>query len=87
MGTVTAMRRTPRRLDNPESQLGRVYLVMRDAHNWMQLHEIGDSNNPNSCTTTIRPSRSGPSARLATDRHANQASSAVTAMAANTSGP
>ncbi|GAA0567612.1 hypothetical protein GCM10008997_15290 [Halomonas salifodinae] len=40
MGTVTELRR-PRRLDNPESQLGRVYLVLRDAGAWLQLHEIG----------------------------------------------
>lgn len=43
MGTITELRRTPRRLDNPESQLGRVYLVLRDADYWLQLHEIGDS--------------------------------------------
>lgn len=45
MGTVTSLnqRRTLRRLDNPESQLGRVYLVLRDAGHWMQLHEIGDA--------------------------------------------
>lgn len=43
MSNVTELRRTPRRLDNPNSQLGRVYLVMRDAEDWLQLHEIGDA--------------------------------------------
>lgn len=41
MGTVTELKRRPRRLDNPESQLGRTYLVLRDAEGWLQLHEIG----------------------------------------------
>jgi len=43
MTTVTQL--TPRsrqRLNNAECQLGRVYLVMRDATYWLQLHEIGD---------------------------------------------
>ncbi|MBH8578771.1 hypothetical protein [Bisbaumannia pacifica] len=43
MGTVTELRRRDRRLDNPESQLGRVYLVLRDADYWLQLHEIGEA--------------------------------------------
>lgn len=43
MGTVTELKRRPRRLDNPETQLGRVYLVLRDASYWLQLHEIGDA--------------------------------------------
>ncbi|MDV6318778.1 hypothetical protein [Chromohalobacter sp. HP20-39] len=44
MGTVTELTpRRNRRLDNPKSQLGRVYLVMRDAPGWLQLHEIGDA--------------------------------------------
>ena len=43
MSNVTPLRRTPRRLDNPESQLGRTYLVLRDADYWLQLHEIGES--------------------------------------------
>ncbi|MDY7116577.1 hypothetical protein RAN53_09460 [Halomonas sp. SSL-5] len=43
MSNVTPLRRTPRRLDNPESQLGRTYLVLRDAEYWLQLHEIGES--------------------------------------------
>ena len=44
MGTVTKL--TPRRgrcIDNPATQIGRVYLVMSDATYWMQLHEIGDA--------------------------------------------
>lgn len=43
MSNVTALRRTPRRLDNPAGQIGRVYLVLRDADYWLQLHEIGDA--------------------------------------------
>lgn len=44
MGNVTELKpRTSRRLDNPESQLGRVYLVLHDASYWLQLHEIGDA--------------------------------------------
>lgn len=42
MNNVTRMPAT-RRIDNPDSQLGRVYLVLRDADYWLQLHEIGDS--------------------------------------------
>ncbi|MFG6159651.1 hypothetical protein ACGTNG_12665 [Halomonas sp. 1390] len=42
MGTVTSLApRRGRRLDNPEGQLGRTYLVLRDAEGWLQLHEIG----------------------------------------------
>ena len=43
MSNVTELRRKPRRLDNPEGQLGRVFLVLRDADYWLQLHEIGDA--------------------------------------------
>lgn len=43
MGNVTELKRRPRRLDNPESQLGRTYLVLRDADTWLQLHEIGEA--------------------------------------------
>lgn len=39
MGTVRQFRQQ-RQLDNPKSRLGRVYLVMRDATYWMQLHDI-----------------------------------------------
>lgn len=44
MGTVTQLgpRRAAECLD-ASSQLGRTYLVLRDATHWMQLHEIGDS--------------------------------------------
>lgn len=44
MGTVTHLApRRGRRLDNPHSQLGRTYLVLRDAAGWLQLHEIADA--------------------------------------------
>ena len=46
MGTVTKMaprQGRGRRLDNPNSQLGRTYLVLRDATYWLQLHEIGEA--------------------------------------------
>ncbi len=44
MGTVTTLApRRGRRLDNPNSQLGRTYLVLRDAEAWLQLHEIADA--------------------------------------------
>lgn len=46
MGTVTKMaprQGRGRRLDNPNSQLGRVYLVLRDATRWLQLHEIDNA--------------------------------------------
>ena len=44
MTNVTPIHRhQPRRLDNPESQLGRTYLVLRDADYWLQLHEIGEA--------------------------------------------
>lgn len=45
MGEVTELRSRPRRLDNPESQIGRVFLVLRDADYWLQLHEIGEAIN------------------------------------------
>ncbi|MDR5867949.1 hypothetical protein [Halomonas koreensis] len=44
MSNVTALApRRGRRLDNPHSQLGRTYLVLRDAAGWLQLHEIADA--------------------------------------------
>ncbi|MGM0783872.1 MAG: hypothetical protein ACQEUM_07155 [Pseudomonadota bacterium] len=43
MSNVTELKPRTRRLDNPESQLGRTYLVLRDANYWLQLHEIGDA--------------------------------------------
>ncbi|QJQ93936.1 MULTISPECIES: hypothetical protein [Halomonadaceae] len=43
MGTVTELRRSTRRLNNPESQLGRVHLVLRDATRWLQLHQISEA--------------------------------------------
>jgi len=44
MSNVTSItRHQPRRLDNPESQLGRTFMVLRDADYWLQLHEIGDA--------------------------------------------
>ncbi|MGQ7249550.1 hypothetical protein ACUN9Y_19730 [Halomonas sp. V046] len=44
MGTVINLStRRNRRLDNPNNQLGRTYIVLRDATYWMQLHEIGDA--------------------------------------------
>ncbi|MHB0775406.1 hypothetical protein [Halomonas sp. WWR20] len=44
MGTVTQMRphRAAEHLD-AGTQLGRTYLVLRDATYWMQLHEIAES--------------------------------------------
>lgn len=43
MATVTDIKtRRIRRLDNPHNQLGRVYLVLRDADEWLQLHQIGN---------------------------------------------
>ncbi|GAB2798966.1 hypothetical protein GCM10027040_27430 [Halomonas shantousis] len=44
MGTVTQLR--PRRVAeqlDAGSQMGRTYLVLRDATYWMQLHEIAES--------------------------------------------
>lgn len=43
MTTITQLQPRTRRLDNPKAQLGRVYLVLRDADYWLQLHEIGDT--------------------------------------------
>ncbi len=43
MGTVTQLKPCPNRLENPEGQLGRVHMVLRDATYWMQLHEIGEA--------------------------------------------
>ncbi|MCE8034593.1 hypothetical protein EKK97_13910 [Billgrantia tianxiuensis] len=43
MGTVTQIKPSPNRLENPEGQLGRVHMVLRDATYWMQLHEIGEA--------------------------------------------
>lgn len=43
MGTVTTLKPCPNRLENPEGQLGRVHMVLRDATYWMQLHEIGEA--------------------------------------------
>ncbi|MCG7598383.1 hypothetical protein MHM84_01125 [Halomonas sp. McH1-25] len=44
MGTVTELRpqRDASYLDD-DTQLGRTYLVLRDATYWMQLHEIAES--------------------------------------------
>ena len=43
MGTVTELApRRGRRLDNPNSQLGRTYLALRDASYWLQLHELAE---------------------------------------------
>ncbi|WP_043530434.1 hypothetical protein [Litchfieldella xinjiangensis] len=45
MGSVTKLKPKAciNRLENPESQLGRVHLVLRDATYWLQLHEIGEA--------------------------------------------
>ena len=43
MGNVTELTPRTRRLDTPETQLGRTYLVLRDASYWLQLHEIGEA--------------------------------------------
>jgi len=43
MGNVTELKPRTRRLDNPDTQLGRVYLVLSEAMYWLQLHEIGDA--------------------------------------------
>ena len=40
MSKVTPIRHQPRRLDNPESHLGRTYMVLRDASYWLDLQEI-----------------------------------------------
>lgn len=42
MNNVTRMR-AARRIDNPDSQIGRVYLVLSEATYWLQLHEIGEA--------------------------------------------
>ena len=44
MGTVTKLpQRAGKRLDNANCQKGRVFMVLRDATYWMQLHEIGEA--------------------------------------------
>ena len=45
MGNVTELTPRTRRLDTPDTQLGRTYLVLRDASYWLQLHEIGEAIN------------------------------------------
>lgn len=42
MSNVAQLKQRTRRLDNPHSQLGRVYLALREADTWLQLHQIAD---------------------------------------------
>jgi hypothetical protein len=43
MGNVTELKPRTRRLDTPDTQLGRVYLVLSEVMYWLQLHEIGEA--------------------------------------------